>query len=89
MEDGVDGGMDSDPVLECAMLRRGEDGRRSRWGLLVETPRLGELLLSRWARSGSMTDDRTGDGGGNASSSGFRETRTLLGEPEGLSGRRS
>ena len=76
-------------MLECATLRRGEDGRRSRWGLLVEIPKLGEVLPSRWVRSGSMTDDRTGDEGGNASSSGFRGTRTLLGEPDGLSGRRS
>lgn len=69
------------------MLRKGDDGRRIR--LFVETPRLGELLRSLWVRSGSRTEDRTGEGGGNASSSGFRGARTLLGDPEGLSGRRN
>jgi hypothetical protein len=45
MEDGVDGAMRENPVVECAMLRNGDVGRRIR--LFVETPRLGELLRSR------------------------------------------
>jgi len=67
------------------MLRSGEVGRRRR-AAEVETPKLGELLLSRWARSGSRTEDLTGDGGGKVSSTGLRGIRILLGDPLGLCG---
>lgn len=89
MEEGVDGGsMGMEPVLECVTLRRGDDGRRIRAGVLVEIPMTGELLLlSGWRRSGSRTDDRMGDVGGKASSTGFRGIRTRLGDCEGLAGR--
>lgn len=71
------------------MLRRGEDGRRSRFGVLMEAPRIGELLrLSPCLRSGSRIEVLIGDVGGKASSAGFRGMRTRLGEPEGLAGRR-
>lgn len=85
MDEGVDGMAVREPVLECDRFRRGEEGRRRR--ALVDTPRLGELLLSLCRRSGSKTDDRTGEGGGKASSAGFRGVRTRLGEPDGLAGR--
>lgn len=89
MEDGVDGYVFSDPVLEWVTVRRGDEGLRSRAGVLVETPRIGELLrLSPCLLSGSRTDERTGEMGGKASSMGFLGIRTRLGEPEGLAGRR-
>lgn len=71
------------------MVLRGDDGRRSRAGVLDEKPRIGELLrLSPCLRSGSSTDVRTGEIGGKASSAGFRGIRTRLGDPEGLVWRR-
>lgn len=64
MEDGVDGYVFSDPVLEWVTVRRGDEGLRSRAGVLVETPRIGELLrLSPCLLSGSRTDERTGEMG--------------------------
>jgi len=48
---------------------------------------VGELLLSACRLSLSKTEVRTGEGGGNTSSTGFRGVRCLFGEPEGLSGR--
>lgn len=69
-------------------LRRGEDGRRSRAGVLVEVPIMGEVLrFSPCLCSGSRTEVRMGEMGGKASSAGFRGIRTLLGDPEGLPGR--
>lgn len=78
-----------EPVLEWVTARRGDDGRRSLAGVLVETPKTGELLrLSPCLRSGSRTEALIGEVGGNASSTDFRGARTRLGEPEGLAGRR-
>lgn len=55
----------SEPVLELAIWRRGEDGRRCRTSGAEFMIRLGELLLSgRWCRSGSNTDARVGEAGG-------------------------
>lgn len=80
-----------------AELRSGDEGLRRRPVLFVETPRMGELLPSwrgRWC-SGSRTEERMGDSGGNASSRGFRGVRWPPeaeregdpgGPPEGLSG---
>ena len=88
-EDGVGGNVPREPVLEDVKARRGEDGRRSRAGVLVEAPIMGELLrLSPCRCSGSRTDVRTGEMGGKASSAGFRGIRIRLGDPEGLPGRR-
>ena len=86
MEVGVEGTAGVGPPPAWA-LRSGEGGRRSLGTLLVETPRIGELLRSGCLRSGSRTEVRTGEGGGNDSSRGFRGVRILLGEPEGLLGR--
>lgn len=59
MEDG------SEPVLELATWRRGEDGRRCRTRGVEVMTKVGELLLSgRWCRSGSNTDARVGEAGG-------------------------
>lgn len=74
-------------MLEDVNVRRGEDGRRSRAGVLVETPMMGEVLRRSCICSGSRTEVRTGEIGGKASSAGFRGIRTLLGDPEGLPGR--
>lgn len=77
-----------EPVLELDMARKGDAGRCSRAGVLVEVPKMGELLLrSPWRRSGSRTEARTGDVGGKDSSTGFRGMRIRLGEFEGLAGR--
>jgi hypothetical protein len=84
----VGGRTEREPLLELLAVRKGDEGRRMRPELLLEIPRPGELLLSVGVRSGSKTDERTGERGGNDSSSGFRGVRTLLGEPEGLSERR-
>lgn len=87
-DDGVEGYVTNDPVLEWVTVRRGDEGRRSRAGVLVETPKMGELLLlSPCLRSGSRTEARTGEVGGKDSSVGFRGARTRLGELEGLAGR--
>lgn len=66
--------------------RNGEAGRLIRPNviLLEVTPKLGELLRSESRRSGSWTEIRVGDGGGNASSAGFLGTRARLGVPVGL-----
>lgn len=74
-----------EPVLECARLRRGDEGLLS-LGADSPTPRFGALLLSVSFRSVSRTETRVGDEG-NDSSAGFRGTRTRLGDPDGLWGR--
>ena len=75
-----------EPVLECARLRRGDDGLLS-FPADSPTPRFGALLLSESLRSVSRTETRVGDEGGNDSSTGFRGTRMRLGDTEGLWGR--
>jgi hypothetical protein len=83
--------------LCCAAYRSGEEGLRDRVKLdPAGRPRTGELLLStaRGVYSSSkiapfsltLRSDRTGMTG-NASSTGFRGTRTRLGDPSGLAGR--
>lgn len=89
MDEGVEGKSERELVLEGAKLRSGDAGRRRRFMVLIEEPRIGEVLLSPGVdlRSVSRTEVRTGDVGGNASSTGFRGVRTRLGDPEGLAGR--
>lgn len=74
-------------MLEDVKDRRGEDGRRSRAGVLVEMPIMGEVLRLSCLCSGSITEVRTGEIGGKDSSAGFRGIRTLLGDADGLPGR--
>ena len=50
-------------------------------------PRTGELLRSPCLLSASSTEVRIGESGGKLSSAGFRGTRVLLGDLEGLEGR--
>lgn len=88
LDEGVEGKTERELVLGGAKLRSGDAGRR-RFMVLKEVPRIGEVLLSPGVdrRSGSRTEVRTGDVGGNASSTGFRGVRTRLGDPDGLAGR--
>ncbi len=74
--------------VKLEVYRRGEDARLYD-GRVLADGRLGvgELLRSTCRLSLSSTEDRTGEGGGYASSTGFRGTRCLLGDPDGLSGR--
>lgn len=74
LEEGVEG-----------MLRNGDDVRLIR-GMLVDDPRLGDVLRSIERRSGSNTEVRTGEVKGKPSSAGFRGVRTRWGD-DGLAGR--
>lgn len=87
MDEGVDGGSSAELTLGCPRLRSGDTDLRIRAPLLVDDPRLGELLLSLCPRPESSTEVRTGEDGGNASSRDLRGALDLLGDPKGLSGR--
>lgn len=54
----------SEPVLELATWRSGDEGRRCRTSGVEDMLRFGELLLSGGCRSGSNTDVRVGEAGG-------------------------
>lgn len=79
------GAPSSDPVLEWAIWRSGDEGLLSLGTDVAERPRprLGALLRSDSFRSGSWTDTRVGDEG-KASSTAFRGARIRFGDPEGL-----